>query len=109
MFPKVSFLLWSAGRSSASSPALGEPGAVAASELLSSFPYSLPCRLHLALLPAPAWPHQGHVDFHVRPPQPPFLLSGLFAAARADFEGLAVSVDFPCSKAFHSSPLPAAK
>lgn len=104
--PKVSFLLWSAGRSSASSSALGEPGAVAASQLLSPFPL-------FPSLPSPprpsSLPHQGHVEFHVPPPQPPFLPSGLFAAARAIFEGLAVSMDLPCSKAFHSSPLPAAE
>lgn len=63
---------------------------------------SLPFSTHPASLPGPG-PTSTHVDFHIPSPQPPYLQFGLSAASRALSEDLAVSVAFPCSKAFLGS------
>lgn len=76
----------------------------------SHFCHLLPSHLRLALLPCsglalpkPMWTHMSFL-----PSLPNSGLAFLIQPALS-LKGLAVSVDFPCSKTFHGSPLPTAR
>lgn len=108
---KLSVLLWSAMREvlcpQFCSLRAWSFGLRPAASPISAAP-SLPSPTRPSSLLGPG-PTAAPVDFHVPSPKPPYLWPGLFATAGAISEGPCCQCGLPCSKAFHGSPLPAAK